>query len=178
MRFKTVMGISASVLLTAGLAMSVEPNTRTFTAGQKEKVHGVIVSREGDTLKVRGDDDSIGTIDLADNTKIQLKHGILWHKSDTRSDSLVPGLYIKVHKSAGKGERKGRPGSRWSRFRSEFDKGVTTSGCAHRAGGGAHGRVGRACRPTREPDRTTGNARGPAGRSREADATAGGPGTD
>jgi OmpA-OmpF porin, OOP family len=103
-RFKTVMGISASVLLTAGLAMSVEPNTRTFTAGQKEKVHGVILSREGDTLKVRGDDDSIGTIDLTDDTKIQLKHGILWHKSDMKSDSLVPGLYIKAQ---GRGSQRG-----------------------------------------------------------------------
>lgn len=98
------MAISASALLTAGLAMSVEPNTRTFTAGQKEKVQGVILSREGDVLKVRGDDDSIGTIDLTDDTKIQLKHGMFWHKNGMRADSLVPGLYIKAQ---GKGSEKG-----------------------------------------------------------------------
>lgn len=53
----------------------VEPNTRTFTAGQKTKLQGTILSRDGATLKVRGDDDAIGTIDLTQETKIQLKKG-------------------------------------------------------------------------------------------------------
>jgi OOP family OmpA-OmpF porin len=103
-KFKTVMTASAAVLLTAGLAMSVEPNTRAFAAGQKEKVWGVIVSRDGDTLKLRVDDDSIGTIDLTNETKIQLKHGIFRQKSDIKADSLVPGLQIEVQ---GKGSENG-----------------------------------------------------------------------
>ena len=96
--------MSASALLMAGMAWSVTPNTRTFTAGQKEKVQGVILSRDGDTLKVRGDDDSIGTIDLANNTKIQLKHGVFGRKSEMKADSLVAGLHVEVQ---GKGSEKG-----------------------------------------------------------------------
>ncbi len=103
-QYKALAVISASALLTAGLALSVEPNTRTFTAGQKEKVQGVILSRDGDTLKLRGDDDSVGTIDLTNDTKIQLKHGIFGRKNDMKVDSLVPGLHIEAE---GKGSEKG-----------------------------------------------------------------------
>ena len=67
MRNFTLIGAgSAAILLAAGLAMSVEPKTRGFTAGHKDKTRGVILSRNGNALKLRGDDDSIGTIDLTD----------------------------------------------------------------------------------------------------------------
>lgn len=83
----------------------VTANTRTFTAGEKAKVQGVIISKQGDTLKVRGDDDSIGTIDLTNTTKIQLKKGGLFHrKSAMDVGSLVPGLHIEAD---GKGNDKG-----------------------------------------------------------------------
>lgn len=102
--FKIIATASAAILLTSGLAMGVEPNTRVFTAGHKDKIRGVIVSRDGSTLKLRGDDDSIGTIDLTDETKIQLKHGIFGQKSDIKVDSLVPGLEIEAR---GKGSENG-----------------------------------------------------------------------
>jgi outer membrane protein OmpA-like peptidoglycan-associated protein len=101
---KTAVTVVASALLTAGLAMSVEPNTRTFTAGQKDKVQGVILSRDGNSLKIRGDDDSIGTVDLTNDTKIQLKKGVFGHKTDMKVDSLVAGLHVEVQ---GKGSDKG-----------------------------------------------------------------------
>jgi outer membrane protein OmpA-like peptidoglycan-associated protein len=83
----------------------VEPNVRTFTAGQKTKVEGVIVSRDGQTLKLRGTDDSIGTVDLNENTKIQLKHGFLIkRKAAMNTDSLVAGLRVEVE---GSGNEKG-----------------------------------------------------------------------
>src|SRR5947209_5669053 len=76
LRFSTV------TLLSAGLAFSfVTPNTRTFTAGEKAKVQGVIISREGNVLKLRGTDDSVGTVDLSENTEIRLKHGVFGKKS-------------------------------------------------------------------------------------------------
>lgn len=96
--------ISAQALLTVSLLMAVEPNARTFTAGQQVKVQGVILSRDGDILKLRGDDDAIGTIDLTKDTKIQLKHGIFGHKSPMQTDSLVAGLHIEAQ---GKGNEKG-----------------------------------------------------------------------
>jgi outer membrane protein OmpA-like peptidoglycan-associated protein len=102
--FKTVMRASAAVLLTTGLAMCIEPNARVFTAGHKEKIRGVIVSHEGDTLKIRGGDESIGIIDLKSDTKIQLKRGIFRQTSDMKAESLVPGLQIEA---LGKGGENG-----------------------------------------------------------------------
>jgi outer membrane protein OmpA-like peptidoglycan-associated protein len=86
------------------MAMGVEPNARTFAAGEQFKVSGVIVSRTGDMLKVRGTDDSIGTVDLTNTTKIQLKHGIFGRKTAMDLQSLVPGLQVEAQ---GKGNDKG-----------------------------------------------------------------------
>jgi len=101
---KALAGISALVLVAAPLALGVENNTRTFTAGQQVKVQGVIISRDGDVLKLRANDDSIGTIDLTDATKIQLKHGIFGRKTAMDLQSLVPGLSVEAQ---GKGNDKG-----------------------------------------------------------------------
>ncbi len=95
---------AVSALFTASLAFAVTPNARTFTAGQESKVQGVIISRDGSIIKLRADDDSIGTIDLTDTTKIQLKSGIFKHKTAMNLDSLVPGLHVEA---AGKGNEKG-----------------------------------------------------------------------
>jgi outer membrane protein OmpA-like peptidoglycan-associated protein len=101
---KLLSGVSLSILMAAGLALAVEPNTRTFTEGQQTKIQGVILAREGDTLKVRGNDDSIGTIDLTKETRIQLKHGMFGRKTAMDVASLVPGLQIEAQ---GKGNEKG-----------------------------------------------------------------------
>jgi outer membrane protein OmpA-like peptidoglycan-associated protein len=97
-------GLSACFLISASVAIAVENNTRTFTAGEQVKVQGVIVSRQGDVLKLRSNDDSIGTVDLTDGTKIQLKHGIFGRKTAMDLQSLVPGLQIEAQ---GKGNDKG-----------------------------------------------------------------------
>lgn len=98
-------GLSCSLLMTAGLALArVEPTAHTFTAGQKAKVQGVIVSRDGDILKLRDSDDSIGTVDLTQTTKIQLKKGIFGHKKPMDATALLPGLQVEAE---GKGNEKG-----------------------------------------------------------------------
>ncbi len=101
---KGLISISAPFLLTAMIAMGVEPNARTFAAGEQFKVSGVIISRTGDMLKVRDSDDSIGTVDLTNTTKIQLKHGIFGRKTAMDLQSLVPGLQVEAQ---GKGNDKG-----------------------------------------------------------------------
>jgi outer membrane protein OmpA-like peptidoglycan-associated protein len=89
--------------MAASLAFAVEPTAKTFPAGQQVKVQGVVVSRDGDLLKVRTSDDSIGTVDLTTNTKIQLKKG--WgRKTAMDATSLVPGLQVEAQ---GKGNEKG-----------------------------------------------------------------------
>ncbi len=81
----------------------VGPNVRTFTAGQKDKITGVILSRDGQVLKVRSDDDAVGTVDISDETKIQLKRS-LGRKSAMSADALLPGLRVEAQ---GKGNEKG-----------------------------------------------------------------------
>lgn len=102
---KVLLGLTAlAVLPVIPASGGVEPNTRTFTAGQQTKVQGVVISRDGQTIKLRGDDDSVGTIDITNDTKIQLKHGIFSRKSAMNTDSLVPGLRVEAQ---GKGNEKG-----------------------------------------------------------------------
>ncbi len=102
--FQSLARVAVPLFMTAAFAFGVEPNTRTFSAGEQTKVQGVIVSRDGEMLKVRGSDDSIGTIDVTKDTKIQLKHGIFGRKSPMDVASLVPGLQIEAQ---GKGNDKG-----------------------------------------------------------------------
>jgi outer membrane protein OmpA-like peptidoglycan-associated protein len=102
---RILAGLSISTLLAGTLALAgVEPTAHTFTAGQQVKVQGVIVSRDGDMLKIRTTDDSIGTVDLTQTTKIQLKKGIFGHKSAMDATSLLPGLQVQAQ---GKGNEKG-----------------------------------------------------------------------
>ena len=105
---KAVFRFIAAALLPAVLALAfVEPNVKTFTAGEKTKVDGTIVSREGTVLKLRGDDDSIGTVELNPDTEIELKKGgFLFFKrtTDMNTDSLVSGLRVEVE---GTGNDKG-----------------------------------------------------------------------
>ncbi len=101
--YKSWIAISTGVLLTATLAMGVTPNGKTFNSGEKAKINGVILSKDGDMLKVRGDDDTVDTVDLTNTTKIELRHGLFGHGAmDTTS--LVPGLHIEAR---GKGNDKG-----------------------------------------------------------------------
>ncbi len=99
------LAFAAQTLLTSTLALGVTPNTRTFSAGQTTSVQGVILSRDGNSIKLRIDDDSIGTVNLTDVTKIQLKKGVIFHHSDKMDvAALVPGLHIEAK---GKGDDKG-----------------------------------------------------------------------
>src|SRR5579884_163461 len=101
---RIMAGLSVSTLMAAGLAWArVEPTTHTFTAGQEVKVQGVIVSRDGDMLKIRTSDESIGTVDLTNTTKIQLRKSF-GRKTPMDANALLPGLQIEAQ---GKGNDKG-----------------------------------------------------------------------
>ena len=101
---KVSLLISAEALLTTTLFAWVTPNARTFPAGEKTKVEGVIISRDGNTIKLRTGDDSVGTVDLTNDTKVQLKHGLFGRKKAMDVNSLVPGLRVEAE---GKGDDKG-----------------------------------------------------------------------
>jgi len=97
--------LGVTVFAGSSLLPAVTPNARTFSADEQAKVQGVIVSRDGQVIKLRTDDDSIGTIDITNETKIQLKKGGLFRrKSAMDAAALVPGLRIEAD---GKGNEKG-----------------------------------------------------------------------
>ena len=97
-------GVTISTLLLTGLAFArVEQPAHTFTAGEQAKVQGVLLSRDGDLLKIRTSDDSVGTIDVTNTTKIQLKKSF-GRKTAMDVTALVPGLQIEAQ---GKGNEKG-----------------------------------------------------------------------
>lgn len=101
--FKLSLAVSALTVMSAPLGLAVTPNTKTFNAGEKAKVSGVILSHDGDSLKVRGDDDAVETVDLTGDTKVQLKKGF-GRKSKMENSALLPGLHIEAQ---GKGNDKG-----------------------------------------------------------------------
>jgi len=97
--------LAAPLLLASTLVFGVTPNARTFGADEQAKVQGVIVSRDEQSLKLRTVDDSIGTIDITNDTKIELKKGGLFHRKTTMdAAALVPGLHIEAD---GRGNDKG-----------------------------------------------------------------------
>ncbi|MBV8552607.1 MAG: OmpA family protein [Acidobacteriaceae bacterium] len=99
------VSLTAPIVLFSALCMArVTPNTRTFANGENTKVQGVIVSRDGDVIKLRTNDDSIGTVDLTNTTRIQLKHGMFGRKTAMDATALVPGLQIQAE---GAGNEKG-----------------------------------------------------------------------
>jgi outer membrane protein OmpA-like peptidoglycan-associated protein len=99
----TIFAISLAAASATAVGWSAELNTATFSADHKTKIQGVILSHDGDSLKVRTDSDSVAVIDLTGSTKIQLKRGT-FSNAAMSSDALVPGLEIKAE---GKGNEKG-----------------------------------------------------------------------
>jgi hypothetical protein len=85
------MAAAALTPLTAALLVAVTPtNTKSYPAGEKAKANGVIISHDGDTLNIRGDDEAIETIDLTSTTKIQLKHGVFGRKAAMTRENWLP----------------------------------------------------------------------------------------
>jgi outer membrane protein OmpA-like peptidoglycan-associated protein len=85
------------VMLVAFLAYTAAANPPQITSGQKAKVKGTIVSRNGDLIKVK--DKKSGTVvvvSLVDGTKIERKKGKaeFFRHSDMDVTAMVPGLTI------------------------------------------------------------------------------------
>jgi outer membrane protein OmpA-like peptidoglycan-associated protein len=73
------------------------PATHNFMKGQKAKIKGVIMSRDGDTLKLREGREMVATVALGDTTKVQVKKGAFkFRREDMDMTALVPGLRVDV----------------------------------------------------------------------------------
>jgi outer membrane protein OmpA-like peptidoglycan-associated protein len=85
------------VILLAGMTLASIANAQQFTAGQKAKVKGQIVSRDGDLVKIQdGKAGSVEVVEITDNTKIERKKGkvIFLRHEGMDVTALVPGLSI------------------------------------------------------------------------------------
>lgn len=94
---KTVVLIAASALpFTATMA-------QTATGAGATTIEGVIVSRDGDNLMMRGKTGSVTNVTVTKSTKIDEGLGLLGIRTETMSSAvLVPGLKISVEpESAG-----------------------------------------------------------------------------
>jgi hypothetical protein len=81
----------------AAFAFSAVPATHHFMNGQKAKIKGVIMSRDGDTLKLREGGDLVAVVALDDTTKVQVKKGAFkFRREDMDMTALVPGLRVDV----------------------------------------------------------------------------------
>ncbi|MBV8073599.1 MAG: OmpA family protein [Acidobacteriaceae bacterium] len=94
------------VLALAALAFASVPANRHFATGQKAKVKGVIMSRDGDLINLRESSDVVATVVLSDLTKVQVKKGVFkFRKEDLDITALVPGLRVEA---SGIGNAEGR----------------------------------------------------------------------
>jgi outer membrane protein OmpA-like peptidoglycan-associated protein len=104
-RRTSFFGLGACTLTLAGLVFGALPTNHHFMAGQKAKVTGVIMSRDGDSLKLREPGDMVATIILDDRTKVQVKKGVLnIRREDMDMTALLPGLRVEA---SGQGDSQG-----------------------------------------------------------------------
>ncbi|MGC2112114.1 MAG: OmpA family protein [Candidatus Korobacteraceae bacterium] len=102
-----VLYTSFCVMLLAGLTYAATPNVRQIPSGQKAKVNGSIVSRDGDLVNVKDKKDGmIVVVNLTDNTKIEREKGSLrLRRADMDVTAMVPGLTVTAE---GVGNAKGQ----------------------------------------------------------------------
>jgi outer membrane protein OmpA-like peptidoglycan-associated protein len=103
-----VLFCASAAILLAGITYAAANKTRQFAAGDKAKVAGSILSRNGDLVRVRDKKSGeVVVVNLTDNTRIEgKKHGVLFPRhSDMDVTAMVPGLTIEAE---GVGNAKGQ----------------------------------------------------------------------
>jgi hypothetical protein len=117
MKYSNVMNVAKKVLVAGSLTLvsslllfGAEDNTHAFRADKKAKIQGVILSKTNDVLKLRADDNSIATIDLTANTKIELKLAF-GDRDPMDMQTLTVGLRIEAKRQRQRERRASREGS-------------------------------------------------------------------
>src|SRR5258705_8673112 len=88
----------ATILITSS-AFAATGKTRQLTPGEKTKTSGLIVSRDGDLLRVRDKKShEVITVSIGDATQIERKdHKLLFYRhTDMDVTALLPGLTIEA----------------------------------------------------------------------------------
>jgi outer membrane protein OmpA-like peptidoglycan-associated protein len=103
-KIKLVVLASTAVLLFAGIAHASSTPQR-FAAGQKAKVKGMIVSRNGDLITVKEKSGTVSVVDLNNDTKIERDKAFRLRGKEMDVTAMVPGLTIDAE---GVGNTKGQ----------------------------------------------------------------------
>lgn len=105
---RNVLFCASLALLLAGLGFAVADKTRQLAAGEKAKVTGAIVSRDGDLIRVLDKKSGeIVVVNINDSTKVERRqHRVLFFRhADMDITAMVPGLTIQAE---GLGNSKGQ----------------------------------------------------------------------
>ncbi len=85
------------MLFLAAIAFGAVSSAHQFISGQKAKIKGVIISRDGDMLKLREAADMVAIIAMDDRSKVQVKKGALkFRRQEMDMTALLPGLRIEA----------------------------------------------------------------------------------
>jgi hypothetical protein len=93
------LGALATVLITSSAFAAVAGKTRQLTPGEKTKMSGLILSRDGDLVRVRDKKShEVITVSIGDATQIERKNHKLpfYRHTDMDVTALLPGLTIEA----------------------------------------------------------------------------------
>lgn len=101
-KMKMYQNMAKIAALMATLAVPLAPATaQALALSQDDKIEGVIVSRDGDNLVMRGEAGSVTNVTVNKATKIDALKGLVGVRSDeVNSAVLVPGLKVSVEPEA------------------------------------------------------------------------------
>ena len=106
MAFALVSSLALSLPARAQRDTAQLPPMMVYAEGQKAKIRGVIVDRNGDEIRVREGDKATHDIMLKDDTKIETPSGFLKMDRIRRdTTTLLPGLMLTVEGHGGEGGR-------------------------------------------------------------------------
>ncbi len=103
-----VLFCASAAILLAGVTYAAANKTRQVAAGDKAKVTGSILSRDGDLVRVRDKKSGeVAVVNITDNTKIERKkHSVLFPRhTDMDVTAMLPSLTIEAE---GVGNSKGQ----------------------------------------------------------------------
>jgi outer membrane protein OmpA-like peptidoglycan-associated protein len=98
-KLSALLGAIATILIASSAFAATAGKTRQLTAGEKAKMSGLILSRDGDLLRVRDKKShEVITVSIGDATQIERKNHKLPFYRHTEMDvtALLPGLTIEA----------------------------------------------------------------------------------
>jgi len=105
------------VCFVAAMTLFSMAETKSPASGQKVKITGTIVVREGEIVQIRDEKDgSVQPFKVTDKTEIRRNKGFLHGNSTLDASALVPGLTVKVY---GVGTPEGTPEAKRIHFKAE-----------------------------------------------------------